>query len=60
MSPKNFEIPKAYISYRVRLNEEMDSILEYDVDEEVYFYDFSVLKLLQYVNSIFILTIDFC
>ncbi|VDO50979.1 unnamed protein product [Onchocerca flexuosa] len=32
--PKNFEIPKAYIKYRVRLNEEMDSILEYDVDEE--------------------------
>ncbi|VDK77332.1 unnamed protein product [Litomosoides sigmodontis] len=34
LSPENFEIPKAYISYRVRLNEEMDSILEYDVDEE--------------------------
>uniref|UniRef100_A0A2K6VX70 Histone acetyltransferase n=3 Tax=Onchocerca TaxID=6281 RepID=A0A2K6VX70_ONCVO len=32
--PKKFEIPKAYIKYRVRLNEEMDSILEYDVDEE--------------------------
>lgn len=32
---KNFEMPKAYVKYRVRLNEEMDSILEYDVDEEV-------------------------
>ncbi|VDM18318.1 unnamed protein product, partial [Wuchereria bancrofti] len=34
LSCKNFDIPKAYIKYRVRLNEEMDSILEYDVDEE--------------------------
>ncbi|KAL3989690.1 PHD-zinc-finger like domain family protein [Acanthocheilonema viteae] len=34
LSPKNFEIPKGYIKYRVKLNEEMDSILEYDVDEE--------------------------
>ncbi|EJD75338.1 bromodomain containing protein [Loa loa] len=34
LSPKNFEMPKGYIKYRVRLNEEMDSILEYDVDEE--------------------------
>ncbi|VIO88434.1 Bromodomain containing protein [Brugia malayi] len=34
LSCKNFDIPKAYIKYRVRLNEEMDNILEYDVDEE--------------------------
>uniref|UniRef100_A0A0R3RS75 Protein Jade-1 n=1 Tax=Elaeophora elaphi TaxID=1147741 RepID=A0A0R3RS75_9BILA len=34
LSPKNFELPKGYIKYRVRLNEEMDSVLEYDVDEE--------------------------
>ncbi|VDM98944.1 unnamed protein product [Thelazia callipaeda] len=31
---QKFDIPEDYMTYQVRLNEEMDSILEYDVDEE--------------------------
>lgn len=30
-----FELPKTYIKYRVKTNQEMDNVLEYDADEEV-------------------------